>query len=82
MTFSPEIEQELDDAAKTMAEARGWTPEFARGVVEQVVACFAYGATETRRYCICGGPTHVYTPDWCSKPRFADADGRLLPQGL
>jgi uncharacterized membrane protein len=79
MAYSPEIEKELDDAAADLATARGWTSEYARGIVEQVVSSFAHGTAEIRRWCICDGPVHRYTPEWCAKPRFADIDGKLLP---
>jgi uncharacterized membrane protein len=78
MPYSPEIERELDESATELAQSRGWTVEYARGIVEQVVASFAYGTSETSQYCICDGPVHRYTPGWCTHPRFADANGKLL----
>lgn len=83
MPTREEVATEIQAAAESLAASRGWTVEYAHGVVTQVVASFAYPpeqkpAADAPRYCICDGPVHKYDPSWCKLPRFANADGRAI----
>lgn len=87
MTFPSDVVEEIHAASKSLAESRGWTVEYAQGVVVQVIASFstlpapspaAQPAQTTGQFCICDGPVHRYDPSWCTPPRFANADGRAI----
>lgn len=93
MSFPSDVVEEIHAASKSLAESRGWTVEYAQGVVVQVIASFSplpapvqpaptptapQPARATGQFCICDGPVHRYDPSWCKPPRFADADGRAI----